>query len=208
MSESVQAVDPAVSRVKYEREVADFCELSAEYGRRGWFLVEATFPQILVVMGVPQVRPAALLCGVLLDYSDYDLRPPSVRFVDPFTREPYSAAELPTRLLRQTEIDAPPGFPLPPGQVPARMVQQQPLIMDYEDAGSDEPPFLCVAGVREYHEHSAHSGDPWELHRGAGAGRLVRLLEVVDTYGVRPINGFAVNLVPQIGGFTQGQVPS
>lgn len=204
----MQAVDPEVSRAKFEREIAEFRAMSPEYGRRGWFLVDVTFPQVLAVLGVPQVKPAGLLCGVLLDYSDYDLRPPSVRFVDPFTREPYKASELPTRLLRQSEVEAPPGFPLPPGHMAARMVQQQPLIQDYEAAGSADPPFLCLAGVREYHEHPAHSGDRWELHRSAGAGRLVRLLEVIDTYGIRPINGFAVNLVPQIGGFTQGEVPT
>lgn len=208
MSSPPQVVDPMVSRTKFDREVTEFRSMAAEYGRRGWFLVDASFPEILVVLGVPQLKPHALLCGVLLDYTDYDLKPPSVRFVDPFTREPYKGTDLPTRLLRQTEIDPPPGFPMPPGALKAKMVQQQPLIIDYENAGSDQPPFLCLAGVREYHDHPAHSGDRWELHRAAGAGRLVRLLEIIDTYGLRPISGFAVNLVPQVGGFTQSEVPS
>jgi hypothetical protein len=205
---SAQAVDPGVSRAKFDREIAEFRALGRDYGRRGWFLVEAEFPTAFVILGIPQLEPvAALLCGVLLDYSDYDLRPPSVRFVDPFTREPYAPGELPTRLLRQTEVEPPEGFPVFPGAVGARMVQQQPLIIDYGNAGSDEPPFLCLAGVREYHEHPAHSGDRWELHRGAGAGRLVRLLEVIDAYGIRPISGYGVNLVPQVAGFTQNEVP-
>jgi hypothetical protein len=72
---------------------------------------------------------------------------------------------------------------------------------------SPDPPFLCLAGVREYHDHPAHSGDRWDLHRAAGAGKLVRLLEVIDTYGIRPLNGYHVNLVPQIAGLTQAQVP-
>lgn len=205
---SAQVADPQVSRTKFHREVEEFCALAPDYRRRGWFLVEASFPEVFVVLAAPQIKPPPIVTGVLFDYSDYDLRPPSIRLVDPFTREPYTAGELPTTLMRQTEVDAPPmiGFPFPPGAVGAKMQQQQPLMMSYE--GPDELPFLCLAGVREYHDHPAHSGDRWELHRPSGAGRLVRLLEVVDTYGVRPLNGYGVNLVPQITGLAQAEVPS
>jgi len=75
------------------------------------------------------------------------------------------------------------------------IVEHQPLLQDY---GPDEIPFLCLPGVREYHEHPGHSGDPWELHRLTGAGSLVRLVEVVRTYAVEPVVGWAVNLVPQL----------
>jgi hypothetical protein len=71
---------------------------------------------------------------------------------------------------------------------------------------ADEVPFLCIAGVREYHEHPGHSGDSWELHRSTGAGRLVRLLEVIHKYGVDPLRGYSVNLVPQVG-FEYSQPP-
>lgn len=205
MASDAQVADPAVSQAKFDREVGDFRALAAEYGRRGWLLIDATFPKVFVVLAAPQITPSPILTGVLFDYSDYDLRPPSVRLADPFTREPYTAQALPTRLLREIETDAPmiPGL-MPPGAVAARMVQQQPLMQDY---GPEELPFLCLAGVREYHEHPAHSGDRWELHRRAGAGRLVRLLEVIDTYGVQPLNGYNVGLVPQINGLSQGHVP-
>jgi hypothetical protein len=208
MTASAQAADPGVSRRKFEREVGEYQALEAEYRRRGWFLVEASFPEVFVVLAAPQIKPAPIVTAVVFDYTDYDLRPPGVRLVDPFTREPYKARELPTNLLRQTEIDGPPmmGLQLPPGAVGAKMVQQQPLMQSYD--GPDELPFLCLAGVREYHDHPAHSGDRWELHRPAGAGRLVRLLEVLDTYGIRPLNGYGVNLVPQITGLTQSEVPS
>jgi len=200
-----QVVDPDVSRSKFDGEVADFRAVATEYGRRGWFLAEASFPEVLVVLAAPQIKPSPIVTGVLLDYTNYDVRPPSVRLVDPFTREPYAPAELPTNLLREIEVEAPHIIGLPPGAMPARMVQQQPLMQSYPD--SVDPPFLCLAGVREYHDHPAHSGDRWELHRASGAGRLVRLLEVIDTYGVRPLNGFHVNLLPQITGLTQAQVP-
>jgi len=63
----------------------------------------------------------------------------------------------------------------------------------------DESPFLCLAGIREYHSHPAHSGDLWELRRASGAGRLVSLLEVIHRYSIEPITGFGVQLVPQNG---------
>jgi hypothetical protein len=200
-----QAVDPTVSRTKFEREVADFRALAAEYGRRGWFLAEADFPHALVILAAPQLTPPALITAVSFDYTDYDLRPPSVQLVNPFTREPWAADELPTNLRRRVEGAALPiGLQLPPGMPAPMIVQEQPLMQAYPDG----VPFLCIAGVREYHDHPAHTGDAWELHRAAGAGRLVRILEVVDTYGLRPLNGYNVNLVPQIVGFVQGEPPA
>jgi len=85
------------------------------------------------------------------------------------------------------------------------MVAQQPLMQWY---GPDDTPFLCVAGVREYHDHPGHSGDAWELHRKSGAGRLVRLLDAITRYGVQPISDYQVTLVPQVVGFVQKDVPA
>lgn len=205
MRSGLQTVDPAVSRVKFDRELGEYRDLASDYRARGWLLVRAEFPQVVVAMVARQLKPPAVVCGVKLDFTDYDAYPPSVRLVDPFTEEPYTAAALPTTLKRAVEQPAmiPPGFPVPAG-ARARLMTEQPLMQAY---GSDSVPFLCLPGVREYHDHPGHSGDRWELHRRTGAGRLVRILEVIDTYGVRPINGYNLALVPQITGFTQNQVP-
>lgn len=200
-----QTVDPEVSRAKFDREIADFRSLASDYGARGWFLAEASYPLALVVLAAPQLSPAPLVTGVLFDYTDYDLRPPSVQLVNPFTRIPWRREELPTSLRRRAQDQALviPGLQLPPGAAPPRIAQLQDLIQAYPDG----VPFLCIAGVREYHEHPAHSGDLWELHRPAGAGRLARILEVIDTYGVRPLTGYNIALVPQVTGFRQGEPP-
>jgi hypothetical protein len=119
--------------------------------------------------------------------------------VDPFTGEAYTAEQLPTTLNRA----------LPPIQLPGaaqgnmEMRGAQALM---QAANPGDIPFLCIAGVREYHEHPGHSGDAWELHRPTGAGHLVRLLEIIHRYGVEPIRGYGVNLVPQIG-FDYGEPP-
>jgi Predicted metal binding domain len=202
-----QTTDPRVSRAKFEREVAQFQAVATDYRRRGWFLASAEFPVALLLATAPQLQPAAVVTGVRFDYTDYDRRPPSVRLVNPFTEEPYKAKELPTLMNRAVEVQSgfPPGFIVPGGGEMPKMIQHQPLMQQY---GPDDIPFLCIAGVREYHEHPGHTGDPWELHRAAGAGRLITLIEVIDTYGVRPLSGYNVNLLPQITGFAETEVPT
>jgi hypothetical protein len=193
---AAQYVDSKVSRTKFDREVREFRELESEYRRRGWFLLHADYPNATVLMTVPQLTPPAILTAVAFEYSNYDAEPPSVRLLNPFTLEPYLAKDLPTRLDRNVglgNIALPLG--LPPG---ARFQQLQPLMQWYSP---EDVPFLCIAGVREYHQHPAHGGDAWPLHRAAGAGRLVRILEVIHKYGVEAIKGVQVQLVPQVTGF-------
>ena len=208
-----QFADPAVSRRKFDREIAEFRSQAEGHGRRGWLLAEAEFPHALVILATAKTKPISILCGVWFDYSNYDAAPPSVRLVHPLTREPYKWSAVPTRLLRMlAPPDAgeaaqalppgvaqalPPGVAqaLPPGVAQVQLVVPQPLMQAY---GDDDIPFLCIAGVREYHEHPAHSGDHWELYRTSGAGRLIRLVEVISKYGLETIDGFEVQMIPNI----------
>ena len=204
MSET-QFADPAVSRRKFNREIRQFRSRADEYGGRGWFLAQANFPHALVILATARTQPISILCGVWFDYSNYDAVPPSVRLVHPLTCKPYKRSELPTQLPRMSApSDAaeagqvlPPGIAqvLPPGVAQAQLLVPQPLMQAH---GDDEIPFLCIAGVREYHDHPAHTGDHWELHRKSGAGRLVRLVEIISKYGLETIGGFAVQMIPKI----------
>src|SRR5437773_214417 len=97
---AVQYADPAVSRVKFDREVAEYRALGAEYRARGWLLLRAEFPLFEVAMAAPQLKPPAMVAGVRLDYTNYDASPPSVRLVNPFTGVPYLFKDLPTALKR------------------------------------------------------------------------------------------------------------
>ena len=209
-----QFADPAVSRLKFDREIAGFRSHADEYRRRGWLLAEAEFPHALVILATAKTQLISILCGVWFDYSNYDAAPPSVRLVHPLTREPYKWSELPTRLPRRP---APPDAgeaaqALPPGvaqalaqgvaQALAQGVAQAQLVVQQtfmQPSGDDDiPPFLCIAGVREYHEHPAHSGDHWLSHRTSGAGCLVRLVQVISKYGLETIDGLEVQMTPQI----------
>lgn len=190
-----QFVDPAVSRRKFDREVSEFRSQAAEYGRRGWFLADAEFPSALVVLATARTQPIiSILCGVQFDYSNYDADPPSVRLVHPLTREPYKWSQLPTRLPRMTAPPDPNALAQALAQgVSQVQVQTQTLMQALND---DDIPFLCLPGVKEYHDHPAHSGDQWALHRPSGAGRLVRLVQIISQYGLDTIQGFQV--VPQV----------
>ena len=211
----LQFVDPAVSRRKFDREIAEFRSQADGYGRRGWFLADAEFPHALVILATAKTQLISILCGVWFDYSNYDAAPPSVRLVHPLTREPYKWSQLPTRLPRMPASPnagkavaqpLPPDVAqaLPPGvaQALAQGVAQAPLVVATQPLmqalGDDDIPFLCIAGVREYHEHPAHNGDHWESYRTSGAGRLIRLVGVISKYGLETIDGFEVQMTPKI----------
>ena len=188
-----QHIDPAVSRAKFEREIADYRSLEADYRARGWFLVKANWPVVVVVLASNKTRPPAIITAVQFDYTNYDAEPPSVRMIDPFTGRCLLGEELPIparlpRLILGPEIPVPGGGKL-----------QQKTTQDLMQAHTPEEfPFLCISGVKEYHDHPGHSGDSWEMHRTAGEGRLVRLLGVISKYSLDLITDLHVNLVPQV----------
>ena len=188
-----QYVDPAVSRAKFEREIGDYNSTEADHRARGWFLIKAEWPLAVVVLASKKTNPPAIVTAVQFDYTNYDAEPPSVRLVDPFTGRPLLSKELPTRLPRMIPG---PELAIPgPGGAKAQLNTAQELMQAHSP---EDLPFLCIPGVKEYHDHPGHSGDPWELHRPTGEGRLVHLLQVISKYGLEPVKGFNVNLVPQV----------
>jgi len=197
-----QYADPLVSRVKFDRQVEEFRALEAHHRSRGWLLVRAEFPEVVVLLATAKTAPIAIVTGVRFDYTNYDAEPPSVQLVHPLSGEPYVAAQAPIALNR--------ALPPQPIAIPGAGDQRQVLLTSHQPLmqahGPEEIPFLCLAGVREYHAHPAHSGDHWDLHRPVGAGRLVRLLEVIARYGIEPITGFNVQLKPVVG-FNFGAAP-
>ncbi|MBY5720602.1 hypothetical protein HFO33_29105 [Rhizobium leguminosarum] len=178
-----QFVDEAVSRRKFEREVAQYRQLEDTYRRRGWFLLEATFPTVLVLFAALKVQPVPLVCAVRLDFTNYDLVPPSVTFVDPSTGTVLPMKSLGFQLLRLNGLaDASP-------EIVTTLAQQQRLALQslLQAHSPDEIPFLCLPGVREYHDHPAHTGDSWLLHRRSGEGSLHFILEQIWASGINPI---------------------
>ena len=190
-STAEQYVEPLVSRAKFDREITDYVSFEADYRARGWFLVKADWPVVIVILASNKTSPPTIVTAVQFDYTNYDAEPPSVRLIDPFTGRMLLKKELLTHLPRMI-----PGPELPgPGGVKAQLNTAQELMQAHSP---EALPFLCVPGVKEYHDHPGHSGDPWELHRSCGEGRLVHLLGVISKYGLEPVKGFNINLVPQV----------
>lgn len=180
-------VDPRISEQKFERELLDYRRLEDVYINRGWWLLKVDYPEVFVVFAAPQLKPSSVVFGILIDFTNYDFWPPSVRFVDPFSRAPIKKSEL---------------F----GNLPYRIKSSEGgnmmgtyQIQDLIQAHSDDKAFLCLPGVREYHVHPAHTGDSWLTHRGRGEGTLIFLLETIYQHGVRPINSYNIQL--RIAGF-------
>lgn len=172
-------VDPAVTRVKYEREVELYRQNADDYIARGWWMVKATFPEVVMVLGTPNLVPAIAPFGALIDFTNYDILPPSVRLIHPFTQVPYTSKEV----------------PIPP--LPRRvMLDEQNGKVEHllQSPGPDEEPFICVPGIREYHQHPAHSGDSWFVHRNRGEGTLYFILNLLSTYGIGAVKGYSVQM--------------
>jgi hypothetical protein len=186
-------VDPAVSRTKFEAELAQYRAVEDGMIRRGQWLLRAEFPEVFIVYGAAPAAPPHLVAfGALLDFTNYDLWPASVRIVNPFTRVPYKMSELPghaalNRLVKVVQ-------PAVPGRVAQEMTALQPMMQAHSP---EEVPFLCMPGVREYHRHPAHTGDDWLLRRARGEGTLFHLLDVLYQHGARPITGLQVQI--QVG---------
>ena len=187
-----------MSKAKFAAEVEAFRRSRKDHQRRGWWMLRAEFPEVLVAFTAPQLTPSAVVCGVLVDFTNYDAEPPSVRLVDPFTEEAYRMKNLPTALHRRrsSSVQLGPNGPF------AQQVVVMPMMQGLDP---DEIPFLCLPGVKEYHCHPAHTGDSWLNHRGNGEGRLFSILNAVYQYGVQPINGYGIGL--QVTGFSQGEPP-
>lgn len=118
-------------------------------------IVAANQPYDLRASPLPGLAGRAF--GVRLDLSGYDQRPASVQFFDLPRWTPATAASLPAAQIAED---------------PARPMNV--LISGHPVTGR---PFLCMRGVREYHEHPQHDGDDWALYRPSLG--IVGLLEHV-----------------------------
>jgi len=194
--------DPAVVRRKVEREIAAYFERQDHYRSRGIWVLQYDFPRLLVAFVASKFKPFPIAAfGVLVDMTNYDVEPPSLQFVNPFTREPLTRQDVPTRLVRvrmeNVQTYVPPGVELPPGfqQGFIQQVQHHDELLQGFD---QDPPFVCLQGVREYHENPAHTGDPWWLYRSKGAGGLLRLLDVISRFGTETMREqqFQMQFVP------------
>ena len=194
MTETSPLVDPVVTKAKFDREIARFRENADDHARNGCWLAKAEYPKALVIFGTPRLKPPVVAFGAAFDFTNYDLWPPSVRLVDPFTQVPYKARELPTPLPRRLQGAG--EQPAPGVEVAiARLAQWY---------GLDDLPFICLPGVREYHDHPGHSGDSWLLRRGTDEGTLHSLVTHLYHYGTEYLSAFHLGII----GLMPSEIPA
>ncbi|WP_051359635.1 putative metal-binding protein [Adhaeribacter aquaticus] len=184
-TEAMSLVDPQIARTKYQEQVTNFRSNEAMQRARGILLLKAEFPYVLFGFAVPRIKPTPILFGVKIDFSDFDLQPLSVQFVDPFTERPLRAEEVGSHFFKRT------GTVQTPDANGGIQLDVQPLLQFHAPDGL---PFLCVRGIREYHNHPAHTGDSWFLYRNTEVGTLDHIINVLYNYGINPLMGYQFQL--------------
>lgn len=187
------ATDRRVAQRKYDEEIKNFRRMKSVYRERGIWLISAEFPHVIIAFATPKSANVFVPFAAEIDFTDYDAEPLSVVLVHPVTWKRLKISEvLPQfsmgmagRMLRLRTLNN--------GQVIPDQILQ---------AFDDSRPFLCISGVREYHDNPAHTGDSWWLHRGKGEGTLSHIVNLVWAYGVKNIIAPQMNLQVQFAGYS------
>jgi hypothetical protein len=170
----MQSIDPSISRQKFTAEVASFLQAEEMQRQRGILLLKQDYPDVIIAFCTPQMPIKAIAFTVRINFDNYDLVPPSIRFIDPFSWE--NLTDVPNHMLRK----------IPKG---AGSIELFPLAQK-EPVGI---PFICFPGIREYHNHPAHTGNNWLLHRKKqGVGTLGFLIEKLYQYGISSLAYYRV----------------
>jgi len=166
-------IDPKISLMKFNREVENLQKQKLVFRKRGGVIEATPFSIVRVTFIATGVLPPIVPLTVDIDFTNYNLWAPSVRFLNPIQFSP---------------IYLPAVRKLADGKVQQLMIQGHPITKE---------PFICLPGVREYHNHPEHSGDSWDLHRYTGEGTLYFLLDNVWTYCIKTIKAYSINLQMQ-----------
>lgn len=83
--ESLQYVDPEVTKLKFEKELQEFKILENEYREKGVVCFHVTSFSVSLIFAVPHLKPQPIAFAVNIDYTNWDVEPPSIKFIDPFT---------------------------------------------------------------------------------------------------------------------------
>lgn len=172
-------VDPNVSKIKFQREVNDLFQHRDVYRKKGWLIEATSFPIVRVTfLTSGAISPVAAPFAVDIDFTNYNLWAPSVRFIHPIT--------LNSQVCK--------GFRNVNGTPTELIINAHPYTNEV---------FLCLPGIREYHSHPQHNGDSWDLHRYTGEGTLYFLLDNIWKYCVKNISSYVVDLRLNNSGIVQ-----
>ena len=151
------AVHPEVSKQLFEESVGRIIANTDLLVERGWLVLVASFPEFTVAVKHRRTSRIRVFRFIFDDWND---QPPRLTFLDGETLQELPGTMWPTNALshwHQTGWQA-------------------------VNGASTSQPFMCMAGIREYHTHSSHVGDSWENYKqqvGFDLGGIVsRVTEV------------------------------
>lgn len=171
----IQVVDPEVTRVKFDEQISRFRAVEAIYRAKGIICTSVTYPCAQFIFGIPKIIPSPIVFSVEINFLNFDAEPPSLVFIDPFTGSIQHKRE----------------------QIPIAFIQvnKNMQAQDLVQGVGEIVPFLCIPGIKEYHDHAAHSGDSWLLYRTLGEGNLLFILDQLYNHSIAYATGYLVNFV-------------
>ncbi len=182
----MQYMEPEVSLTKFEEEIGNFHQISNAWREKGVFLIHEDYPIVEFMFTTPKLRPSAIAFCVRIDFTNYDIEPPSLKFICPFTKKILARDEV---LLRFIQVNKQPDHVNPAIQT------------DLLQSHQNKTPFFCIPGIKEYHNHPAHTGDSWLLYRKNGEGSLGFILDQLYNYSIPFIKGHQLSIT--VAGFAQ-----
>jgi hypothetical protein len=195
--EKKQFVDPAVTEVKFSKEIEEFKANENGFRKKGIICAQIGRFTIDLLFGVPHLTPAAVAFAITIDYSNWDVEPPSVIFIDPFSGRFLQREEIKVNLWQVPDKSA---VSIQNNQLLGVLDLLQP------QGGDNMYPFVCIPGVKEYHQHAAHSGDSWMLYRSRGEGKLCVLIDQLYRHSIPYIAAYQLHIA-QIKAIITGLSP-
>ncbi|WP_317898931.1 putative metal-binding protein [Aurantibacillus circumpalustris] len=169
--EREQVTDLDVTRSKFDSEIANYKAVESIYSAKGILCNRIAFPDVYFVFAIPKLTPSPIAFSIKINFANYDFEPPSVVFVHPFTQALVKRDQIPLLFLQIG-----PNNPFQP--------------LDLVQGQGEMVPFLCIPGIHEYHNHPAHSGDSWFLHRTKGEGKLIFILDQLYNHSIKTVKDY------------------
>lgn len=165
----------------------------------GLWMLKAEYPEVLVAFATPRPTQVSVPFAALIDFTDYDARPLTVTLVHPCTRKVLKISEVLPQIFQNVSVQPPPRIARLRFGAGGQEVISDSILQGYDL--NDQAPFLCLPGVRAYHDHPAHTGDSWWLHKMRGEGSLHTILHTLWKYGVHNVTGQHVLIQAVVAGF-------
>ncbi len=188
---NLQYMEPEVSLTKFKEEIDDFHKISNDWREKGVFLIHENYPIVEFLFTAPKIQPSAVAFAVRIDFTNYDIEPPSLKFICPFTKKILDRNEVKLGFIQINKQSANVNLE----------IQNQNQSQDLLQSHQNKTPFFCIPGIKEYHDHPAHTGDSWLLYRKKGEGSLGFILDQLYNHSIPFIKGYQLGI--QVLGFAQ-----